>query len=295
VQYAPPRLLGMTGLTPAAQTLVVTADDFGLAPEVNVAVETAHRAGILSAASLMVGAPACADAVERAKRLPGLAVGLHLVLVDGRPVLPPSRIPDLVGPDGAFRTGMVRLGAAMFFSLAVQRQVAAEIEAQFAAYAATGLPLDHVNAHKHFHLHPSVARLAMRIGRRYGVRGLRVPIEPVEVLAAIEPVRLGIEARVAAPFARLLRMGARRAGFVVPDAVFGLAWSGAMTAGRIEGLLRALPTGRVEIYTHPATRDGFGGAAPGYRYADELAALTAPEVIAALRETGLATGGYRDF
>ncbi|TXN31659.1 ChbG/HpnK family deacetylase, partial [Methylobacterium sp. WL19] len=50
--------------------LIVTADDFGLSLAVNEAVEQAHREGILTAASLMVGAPAAADAVARARRLP---------------------------------------------------------------------------------------------------------------------------------------------------------------------------------------------------------------------------------
>ena len=66
--------------------LIVTADDFGAALAVNEAVEIAHTQGILTAASLMVGGEAADDAVERARRLPGLGVGLHVVLADGRPV-----------------------------------------------------------------------------------------------------------------------------------------------------------------------------------------------------------------
>ena len=66
-------------------------------------------------------------------------------------------MPDLVDGSGNFRTDMARAGAAMFFLPRVRRQLEAEIEAQFAAFAATGLPLDHVNAHKHFHLHPTIA------------------------------------------------------------------------------------------------------------------------------------------
>ena len=46
--------------------VIFTADDFGLALEVNEAVERAHTEGVLSAASLMMGAPAAADAVHRA-------------------------------------------------------------------------------------------------------------------------------------------------------------------------------------------------------------------------------------
>ena len=137
--------------------MIVTADDFGAAREVNEAVEKAHRGGILTAASLMVAAPACADAVAKAKSMPSLGVGLHIVLVEGRPILPPDSIPDLVDAGGFFRNDMVRAGVAMFFRPAVRKQLAKEIEAQFEAFRRTGLPLDHVNAHKHFHLHPTIA------------------------------------------------------------------------------------------------------------------------------------------
>jgi hopanoid biosynthesis associated protein HpnK len=130
--------------------LVVTADDFGLAPEVNEAVEVAHRDGILTSASLMVSAPACADAVTRARRLPGLKVGLHVVLVDGHPTLPATAIPDLVNAAGGFRTDLVAFGVDICLHGRVRQQLAAEITAQFARYSATGLALDHVDAHKHF-------------------------------------------------------------------------------------------------------------------------------------------------
>jgi chitin disaccharide deacetylase len=55
-----------------------------------------------------------------------------------------------------------------------------------------------------------------------------------------------------------------------------------------------LPPGFVEIYFHPATTDAFAGAAPGYRYADEFAALCDPDCIAAMRRSGYALGGYSD-
>ena len=67
------------------RNLILTADDFGAAPEVNAAVEMAHRQGVLTAASLMVTGAAAEGAVACARRNPSLAVGLHLVLVEGRP------------------------------------------------------------------------------------------------------------------------------------------------------------------------------------------------------------------
>lgn len=277
--------------------LVVTADDFGLSVEVNEAVETAHRTGILSAASVMVAEPAAADAVVRARRMPRLRVGLHLVLVEGRPVLPASRIPDLVDPaTGRLRTDRARLGFEIMARPRVREQVAAEIAAQFDAYQTTGLALDHVNAHQHYHLHPTVAAAILGIGARFGLRGMRVPVEPASVLRLIEPGRrLGAEAMMAAPWAAWLRARVRRRGLLTPDAVFGLAWSGALSETRLAGVLDALPSGLTEIYAHPATRGGFDGSAPGYAYAEELAALTSARTRAALERSGAALGGYADF
>src|SRR3954454_4120374 len=120
--------------------LIVTADDFGREAAVNEAVEEAHRNGILSTASLMVAGPAAADAVARARRLPGLRVGLHLVLIEAWPMLPPEQVPDLVGATSRCRIDMPRLGLEIALRRGVRRRLQAEIAAQFAAYAAPGLP-----------------------------------------------------------------------------------------------------------------------------------------------------------
>jgi hopanoid biosynthesis associated protein HpnK len=275
-----------------ARRLVITADDFGADAAVNEAVEIAHRQGVLTAASLMVGAPAAADAAARARALPGLRVGLHLTLVDGRPVLPAAQVSRLVDEKGQFRTDMAAAGARMFFDPLARRQLAAEIAAQFQAFADTGLALDHVNAHKHFHLHPTIAGLVLKIGARHGLRAARVPVEPARVLAAVEP---GAGQGGVSPFnlmAKALRARFRRAGLVVPDAVFGLCWSGAMTSGRLSGLIAHLPPGFSEIYLHPAAAADYPGSAPGYRYLEEFAALTAPEVALALRRSNIRVGGF---
>jgi hopanoid biosynthesis associated protein HpnK len=242
----------------------------------------------------MVASPAAADAVQRARALPGLRVGLHVVLIEARPALPPEQIPDLVGSDGQFRSDMARLGFDIALRPAVRRQVAAEITAQFEAYRATGLALDHVNAHKHFHLHPVIATQIMAIGKKFGARAIRVPAEPAAVVRAIDPTAAALPPWLLGQWTRVLRAQVRRAGMITSHAVFGLAWSGAMTAARIRGLLDRLPPGVVEIYAHPATVDAFTGHAPGYRYAEELAALTDADCVAALRRSGYRLGGFSD-
>jgi hopanoid biosynthesis associated protein HpnK len=274
--------------------LIVTADDFGAAREVNDAVEQGHRDGILTAASLMVSAPAAADAVARAKAYPRLRVGLHIVLVEGRPTLPPGAVPDLVDASGHFRTDMAAAAANMFLRPKVRRQLEAEIAAQFDAFAATGLTLDHANTHKHFHLHPTIAATILRVGKRHGLRAMRVPLEPNDVLRKADPKAKLPSAFRTAPWAMLARGRLRAAGMRVPDRVFGLAWSGAMTTARVLGLIENLPDGLTELYLHPATGP-YPGNAPGYRYADELAALVAPRVVEAFRNSAIVKGGFADF
>jgi chitin disaccharide deacetylase len=267
--------------------LIISADDFGLSESVNEAVERAHRAGILGAASLMVAAPAAADAVHRARQLPNLRVGLHLVVIEGSAVLPPARSPDLIDPHGQFPSAQFRLGVTYFFGPGVRRQLAAEIRAQFAAFAATGLPLDHANAHKHMHLHPTVGRLLIRIGRDFGLRAVRVPSEPPAVLAACG-MRPSSGAYALFHWTSVLRRQARRAGLLTNDYCFGIGWSGGMTTERLLRLASRLPEGLSEIYFHPASRTDAALSAlmPGYRHEAELAALLDPEVRKTLQAIG---------
>jgi hopanoid biosynthesis associated protein HpnK len=242
----------------------------------------------------MVGAPGAAEAVELARRLPTLAVGLHLALVDTRPVLPASAVPDLVDERGCFQANMAQSGAAMFFLPHVRRQMRAEIRAQFEAFRATGLKLDHVTAHKHFHLHPSILSAVIELAKEFGAPAIRAPLEPEGVLARIDGARRRLTASALAPLADVQRARLKRAGIAAPDQVFGLAWSGAMTQSRLQGLIAHLPEGVTEIYTHPATSSGFAGAAPGYRYEEELAALTSPDLRRQIAEAGVMSGGFSD-
>ena len=243
----------------------------------------------------MVGAPAAADAVDRARRMPSLKVGLHIVLSDGYPVLPPSRLPNLVDRSGRFRGDMGRASVRIFVDPMVRRQVADEIAAQFAAFLATGLPLDHVDCHKHWHLHPTIAGLILDIGQRYGMTALRVPSEPVRVLRLIEKQTSSRLSWVTSPCAALLKARVRRRRMLAADRVFGLAWSGAMTETRVAGLLAHLPDGLTEFYFHPATSNSFSGAVPGYCYADELAALMAPRIVSAARAGDIRLIGYSNL
>ncbi|CAB3761460.1 hopanoid biosynthesis-associated protein HpnK [Paraburkholderia humisilvae] len=274
----------MTAATPrSGRALILTADDFGLHERVNDAVEHAHLHGVLTAASLMVGAPAARDAVERARRLPDLRVGLHLVLADGAATLPRHQIPALVDAQGRFGDRMVRDGVRFFFLPHVRAQLAREIRAQFDAFKQTGLPLDHVNTHKHFHLHPTVLSLILEIGRDYGMRAMRLPYE-AHSPAWIRPWMASVRSRL------------RRAGIAHNDYVVGIAHTGGMDEAVLLDTIANLPHGVGEIYCHPATagEDALSDGMRTYRHADELNALLSPRVASALHAAGARRGGFGD-
>jgi len=264
--------------------LIVTADDFGLAIPVNEAVERAHTVGILSAASLMVAGRAAGDAIERARRLPALGVGLHVVLVDGLPASPPERIPDLVDEQGHFLSSPTRVGLRIFFVPRARRQAKIEIRAQLEAFRRTGLALDHVNGHHHLHQHPSIVGLLAELAPEFGIRAVRLPVEPA--IISIRAQRSGILRRVAASLVAVPRFTAMRrrlarAGICCNDHLFGLHESGGMDAGVLARFLRRLPRhGVSELYCHPAVRRWVGPDVfpDTYRCVEEFEALVDPHV-----------------
>lgn len=264
--------------------LIITGDDFGLAVPVNEGIERAHREGVLRCASLMVGAGAAADAIERARSLPSLRVGLHLVVAEGAPVLPPQQLPDLIDRRGELSPDLIRSSLRFFFLPAARRQLEAEIRAQFEAFRSTGLELDHVNAHNHMHLHPTVLSIVLRIGAEFGMKAMRLPRE-------------ASGAGLLAPWLALLRFRLHRAGIRSNDQILGLAHTGAMNEDTVLRLLSRLPDGVTEMYFHVATRRcaEIDRDMPDYQHEAELAALVSPAVAAAIASLGIETGAFSDL
>jgi chitin disaccharide deacetylase len=275
--------------------LIVTADDFGLHESVNEAVEQASRAGILNAASLMVTAHAAKDAVRRARLLPNLCVGLHVVLADGWSALDAQLIPEIADPSGRMHSDMFRRGLRFFFKSAARRQLEAEIRAQFAAFARTGLTLDHVNVHKHFHIHPTILSILLEVGRDYGMPAVRVPDEPLWFAARSSGVLPGLAQVLLSPWIALMKHRLHRARIFHNDRIFGIAGSGAMDEAGLLAILARLPPGVSEIYLHPATQSGsvITASMSQYRHAQELDALSSPRVRAALNAVAF-RGGYTE-
>jgi predicted glycoside hydrolase/deacetylase ChbG (UPF0249 family) len=138
------------------------------------------------------------------------------------------------------------------------------------------LTLDHISTHKHFHLHPTVLRSLLEIGRGYGMQLMRLPFE----LGAPLWMKLWIS---------MVRARMSHEGIVHNAYVVGIARSGNMNEAALLAAVKALPHGLVEIYCHPAI-EGDRPLSDGmqfYRHADELQALMSAIGAAAVRVGGL--------
>ncbi|MBS1020477.1 hopanoid biosynthesis-associated protein HpnK [Gluconobacter cerinus] len=269
---------------------IVSADDFGMSLEVNEAIEAAHRKGVLSTVSLMVAGNAAADAVRRAKAMPDLKVGLHVVAIEGKSVLD---LPAITDEQGWFGRNQLRLGVEYFFSPHARSAIRREIEAQYRVFARTGLPLDHANAHKHMHLHPTVGRFLIESGLEHGLKAVRSPFEPPEPVDAKD----SIGDRALRRWIGVLRHQIHKAGLKTNDWCFGLRWSGHMTPDHIQALIPKLPQGVSEIYFHPATAQNamMHRFMPTYDQEGELAALLDPGVRDAFTRENVKQIGWSDL
>ena len=254
--------------------LIVNADDFGASPEVNEAVVLAFRKGVLTSTSLMATGAAFDEAVRLAKVNPGLAVGLHIVLVLGRPVLPPYEIPHLAGRNGCFPDDPALAGLKYFFCRKTRKEIAQEVSAQFAKFRATGLPLSHVDGHCHMHVHPVVFDAVLKAAEEHGVRRMRVPEDDPRLARRLcGPMGLAGAAYAAVFRALSARMKKRLKahGFTFPGRVYGNLLTGRMSEDYFLSVLDNLRAETSEIYFHPAL--AAKGARPGAPARIELQGL----------------------
>ena len=272
----------------AARRLIINADDFGRSSEINRAVLRAHTEGVLTSASLMVGGEACEEAVQMARAHPSLGVGLHLTFCHGRPVLAPGDIPQLVDHRGLLYHNPVRAGLECFFLPQARRQLRLEMEAQFQRFQSTGLALDHVNGHLHFHLHPAAVHVLRELIPIYNVRAARLTREPWELNFLQESGRWGYRLSHAFIFELLSRRAQpvfEEAGVAFTRQVFGLLQDGRVSENYLLGLISSLPAGSSEVYSHPSLCESH----------TELKALTSPRVRQALDRNNIELIRYQDL
>jgi chitin disaccharide deacetylase len=268
--------------------LIVNADDFGRSQSINAAVIRAHREGVLTSASLMVNEPGFDEAVKLAKENPQLGVGLHLTLLHGHSALPPGKIPGLVNSRGEFSKNPVGAGLNYFFKRNLREQLRAEIHAQFEKFHVTGLPLDHVNGHLHFHLHPVVFKILMDDSEKFGIRHLRLTRDCFSRSRRLTRGGFFLRLTHAAIFEMLSRRARKtldRKKIRHAQITFGLLQDSRVDENYILKLLPELPPGDSELYSHPSLDE----------FKHELDALVSPRVKEQIKKLGIQLIRYQDL
>ena len=247
--------------------LIVNADDFGLTAGINRAVAELHAAGVVTSASLMARAAATDEAIKIARAIPSLGVGCHVVLVDGTPVLSPTRdIPHLADPiDGQFRSSLFDflvwlhgLGSDGYSPFAIrEREIEAETAAQIALLKNRGLRLTHIDTHKHVHIFPAVLRPVLRAARAAGIHAVRNPFEPRWSRCAMPhaPLLRRAQFTLLRPLASTFHRIVAEERFVTTDGSIGVSATGTLDGGTLASLLREMPAGTWELVTHPGYND----------------------------------------
>lgn len=279
--------------------VIINGDDFGFSSGVNQAIIEAHKRGVLTSTSLMVTGEAFDEAVTLAHAYPNLAVGLHLVLVCGKAVLPPSTIPHLVDSGGHFPSNSFRAGLGYQFNTAARRELRLEIRAQLEKFRFCGLQLSHVDGHLHMHTHPVVLRTLVELADEFNIKVIRLPYEELRLTLGLDQNDLLNKLIWSIVFDRLRSYGERlltSKGIGFAERVYGLLQTGCMTEEYLLGLIPKIQANLVEIYSHPALviagepLNGPAGAGEA-----ELTAWLSQQVCEVLAKNGFELTNYNNL
>jgi chitin disaccharide deacetylase len=267
----------------ARKKLVVNADDFGFTEDVNRGIVEAHERGILTATTLMANGEAFDDAVRLARATPGLAIGCHLTLIGGRSLSTGGALPASVG-ELLMRLARGRIDAYL------------ELRPQIERILEAGLRPTHLDTHKHTHLAPPVLEAVARLGIEFGIEWVRRPFDfPLGPLERGVPLGKRLTSRaigvMRGRFGRVLDGRGLRS----TDHFAGFQITGRFGAAELVELLALLPEGSTELMVHPGRLGSQLRAAPTRLKESrerELAALTAPEVRAALVQHGITLSNF---
>jgi predicted glycoside hydrolase/deacetylase ChbG (UPF0249 family) len=266
--------------------LIVNADDFGISEAVNHGIVEAHDRGIVTSTSLMATGDAFEHAVALARSRPRLAVGVHLVLTEHRPLRGAAAVPSLVGPSGAFARHVKQLLIAALRGRISPAEARAELDAQIRRVRDAGIAISHLDGHQHVHALPGIAGIVADLAGAHEVPAVRYPAERVRgyMLRDLGSLRrLAEQAALlafcaASPLKRLRRSG----DFV------GFYFGGRLDERNLRAVLAALPAeGTVELMCHP----GDEGMRPSgdwkYAWAAERDALTSRHIRALVLARGV--------
>ena len=238
--------------------LIINADDFGQADGINKAVRQGHTQGVLTSATIMANMPAAAQAVDIAKELPSLGVGVHLNLVEGKPLSSDSRVRPILNSQGSFRYSPGKLAIRSLLSKNIRQAIRLECQEQISWVFDHGLKPTHLDSHKHVHSFPSIFPIICELAGRFEIAAVRRTFEPSQVTGKKGPAVSSKDRRRAVIVRAMARVNCRQnADFFKNDVFIGVAHTGKIDEGFFRAVAEYCSPGRVvEVMTHPGFAAG---------------------------------------
>lgn len=270
--------------------LIVNADDYGLTEGVSRAILEAAERGIVTSTSVLAVAPAF-EAAAPGLAASDLGVGAHLALVgEDPPLLEAREVPTLVDGRGAFSRSWRQLLPKVAAGRVDPADVHRELTAQVERITGAGLRVTHVDTHQHVHLWPPLGAVVLEVATAAGIGAVRIIRSTARSPIGATVRRLG----------RRFERHATAAGFRWPASATGLDEAGALAGHRLVGAIDRLGAAgapSAELATHPGHADDpdLDRYRWGYRWAEELAALTSPAAREAVDRHGFRLGTYADL
>lgn len=266
--------------------LIINADDYGACEDVNSAVEELALAGLLGGVSLLVNGASFASAVAFLNAHPTINAGIHLNLIEGRPMAQPDAVQAILDPDGLFlnRSGLMMRWA--LHPIAVTRAVTIEWRTQIEYFLATGLTLTHADSHQHLHAFPPAFRIAVNLCKEFGIPAMRLPRERNRIQArSLTTQALNANLAIAQRFAATASLRCN-------DHFLGFKRAGAYGLKEILTDLSILPDGVTELALHPSLKNG--SPYPTMRGNDERKALLSREFQAQIKHENISLIRWED-
>ena len=282
----------------AGRRLIVNADDFGLTLPITEGTIDAFERGILTSASLVATGAAFDRAAQYAATHPDLDSGVHLMIVQGEPVLPPDNVPSLVQQDGKFLPGYGEFMARYLSGGVRDEEVEAEWTAQIARVRGAGVRMTHLDSIQHLHLVPGLFRIALRIARANGILAMRFPRVPTVLRRAEKgTVRRSLEFLPLRLMEQSNLPYLNSSGIRTPDRFFGFHSAGHLDQKALRSVLFGVPQGTSELVCHPGhgEPDSSPIVAWEYEWRAELEALTSPESRRIIESQGIELTTFSDL
>ncbi|MDD5759372.1 MAG: ChbG/HpnK family deacetylase [Desulfobulbaceae bacterium] len=273
------------------RTLIVNADDFGIAKQVNAGIIHAHRYGIVTAASLMTNGDAFQDAVALGRSFSELDIGIHLTLVEEKPVLDRSAIPSLTKNSGLLPKNVISFVLAMSKGEISLADVRKELEAQFSKVIESGIAPSHIDSHQHLHLLPQILPVVVELAEQFQIKYIRLPREQFTSRMIVSRSQYRTFQLL------LLRLACKltkRFQIKTTENFVGFFDGGRLSCMSLHDMLKSLATsGCTELMCHPGFTPGRSYQHWKYNWENEVAALCHKSLPQTLRDLGIRLTTFR--